>query len=103
MPRDILCSAEEALKVVTDGCRLGIGGSPLAMNPVGLVLQLVAKKVKHLQLVVAPIGGFAADLLLGAGAAESVEFAQIGLEELGMAPHFRRLAQQGKIKTLDHT
>lgn len=103
MPKDIVCSSGQALRVVTDGCLLGIGGTPLSMNPVALVLQLIARKVKRLRLVVAPIGGFAADFLLGAGAAESVEFAQMGLEELGMAPNFRSLAQQGEIKTLDHT
>lgn len=94
---------QEALSVIKDGMQLGIGGGPLSMNPVGLVCGLLARKVKDLAVVVAPIGGFAADLLIGGGAAASVEFAQLGFEELGMAPAFRQSAQAGTLRVLDHT
>lgn len=98
-----LATVTQALSLVEDGCLLGLGGSPLAMNPVKLVAGLVLQERKNLRLVVAPIGGFAADLLIGAGAADAVEFAQLGFEELGMAPNFRRRAQDGLLTTLDHT
>jgi glutaconate CoA-transferase, subunit A len=98
-----IMSPEEALWGVPNGAKLGLGGTPLAMNPVSLVAGLILLKRKEFDLVVAPIGGFAADMMIGAGAARSVEFAQIGLEELGMAPNFRKYAQDGVITTLDHT
>jgi glutaconate CoA-transferase subunit A len=41
-------------------------------------------------------------MLIGAGAVHSVEFAQIVLGEFGMAPHFRRMAQAGKIVCKDN-
>ncbi len=103
MPAEKLMSAAEALSLIKDGTRLGLGGTPLAMNPVALAVQLAKRGARDLDLVLAPIGGFAADLLMGAGAVRSVEFAQIGFEELGMAPNFRRLAQEGAVVTLDHT
>jgi len=103
MPAEKVMSAAEALGLVGDGVRLGLGGTPLAMNPVGLAAQLAIRGAADLNLVVAPIGGFAADMLMGAGLVRSVEFAQVGFEELGMAPNFRRLAQQGAVVTLDHT
>lgn len=103
MPAEKVMSPAEALEMVESGMRVGLGGTPLAMNPVALVAHLVLKGVGNLDLVLAPIGGFAADLLLGAGLVRSVEFAQIGFEEMGMAPNFRRLAQEGAVITLDHT
>ncbi|EEG78568.1 coenzyme A transferase [Dethiobacter alkaliphilus AHT 1] len=103
MPANKVVSVSDALSLVQDGMQLGLGGGPLAMNPVGLVTQLILSDVKDLDVVVAPIGGFAADLLIGAGAVRSVELAQLGFEELGMAPAFRQSVQSGTVKVLDHT
>lgn len=103
MPADKILTAKEAVSFVADSCVLGIGGTPLAMNPVGLALNLILSGRKDLRLVMAPIGGYAADMLIGSGAVSSVEFAQIGFEELGMAPNFRRFVQEGRLRTIDHT
>ncbi len=103
MPRDKLVSPQEALSLVKDNITLGLGGGPLAMNPVALAAGVIGAQKRGLRLVVAPIGGFAADLLIAAGAADTVEFAQLALEEFGMSPVFRSRAQQGTLHTLDHT
>jgi glutaconate CoA-transferase, subunit A len=103
MPGNKLMTLQEALTMVEDGMQVGLGGGPLSMNPVGLAAGLLARGSRNLALVVAPIGGFAADLLIAGGAAASVEFAQLGFEELGMAPAFRQAAQNGAIAVLDHT
>ncbi|MDW7650247.1 MAG: CoA transferase [Bacillota bacterium] len=103
MPAKKLIPLQDALSVVRNGIKLGLGGGPLAMNPVAMAANVVLAGTNDLDLVVAPIGGFAADLMIAAGAARSVEFAQLGFEELGMAPSFRRSAQNGSIKTFDHT
>lgn len=103
MPSVKLLQAEEAVMLVEDGMRLGLGGSPVTMNPVSLVAHVIERGIKDLDVVVAPIGGFAADMLIGAGAVRSVEFAQVGLEEMGMAPNFRKRSQNGTLQTLDHT
>jgi len=103
MPAEKIMSPSEALSLVTDSITLGLGGGPLAMNPVALVAALILQKKEGLRLVVAPIGGLAADLLIGADVVDSVEFAQLGFEEFGMAPSFRRRSQDGSLRTLDHT
>ena len=103
MPAEKIISPGEAMTSVPSGVKLGLGGTPLSMNPVSLISRLILLGKKDFDVVVAPIGGFGADMLIGAGVARSVEFAQIGFEELGMAPNFRRQAQDGAIKTLDHT
>ena len=54
-------------------------------------------------MVASSTGGFGIDLLIGAGACASVEFAQIVLNEFGPAPNFRRYAESGRIRCLDHT
>lgn len=103
MPTNKVATVTDALAMVQDGMKLGLGGGPLAMNPVGLVSQLIMRGVADLDMVVAPIGGFAADLLIGSGSVQSVELAQLGFEELGMAPAFRQWVQAGSVKVLDHT
>ena len=103
MPTSKVMAISDALSLIQDGMKLGLGGGPLTMNPVGLAAQLINRGVSDLDVVVAPIGGFAADLLIGAGAVRSVELAQLGFEELGMAPAFRQRVQAGTVKVLDHT
>ncbi|MBS3948108.1 MAG: hypothetical protein KGZ57_07410 [Dethiobacter sp.] len=103
LPAEKLTSVHDALSLVSDGAQLGLGGSPLTMNPVSLAANLILQETGNLKLVVAPIGGFVADLLIAAGSADSVEFAQLGFEELGMAPAFRQKTQAGEITVLDHT
>ncbi len=86
-----------------DGIKLALGGQSVNMNPVQLVRQVLQSGSRELHLVVSPVGGIAADLLIGAGAVKSIEFAQMGLWEYGLAPNLRRYAQEGRITCLDHT
>ncbi|HEU5320081.1 MAG TPA: CoA-transferase, partial [Methylomirabilota bacterium] len=88
---------------VRSGSRVGIGGGPLAVTPVGLIREVIRGGARDLRLVAASTGGFGLDLLIGAGVAASVEFAQVVLNELGPAPNFRRLAESGRLRCLDHT
>jgi hypothetical protein len=41
--------------------------------------------------------------MIGAGVAASVEFAQVILNEFGPAPNFRRHAESGRLRCLDHS
>ena len=42
------------------------------------------------------------DLLIGAGTASRLHFAQVVLEEYGMAPHFRRAVEQGELEVWEY-
>lgn len=86
------------------GFSLGLGGQSISMNPMGLVKAILSTKItKKLPVIASPIGGLATDLLIGAGAVSSLEFAQVSLWEFGMAPNFRRAAQEGTFECLEHT
>jgi glutaconate CoA-transferase subunit A len=93
----------DAVSWVRDGDVVGIGGGPLYAAPMALIHEIIRAGRRDLTLVLAPRSGLAGDLLLGAGCARAIEFAQMTLEEYGMPPHFRRLAQAGAIACREHT
>ncbi len=93
----------EVGRYVQSGMRLGIGGGPLLAAPMALVREVIRSGARDLRLVASSTGGVAFDLLIGAGCAASVEFAQIVFNEYGPAPNFRRWAESGRLRCLDHT
>ncbi len=92
----------EAVVDVPSGSKVAIGGA-MVMSPMAFVREMVRQEKRDLDLVVVPIGGINADMLIGAGCVRSVEFPQISLGEYGMAPNFRRAVEAGKILTHEHS
>jgi len=90
-------------RLVQSGMQVGVGGGPLLSTPVALIHEIIRSGARDLRLVACATGGFGLDLLIGAGAAASVEFAQIVFNEYGFAPNFRRYAEAGRLTCLDHT
>lgn len=88
---------------VPSGARVGIGGGPVMTTPTALIREIIRGGARDLHLVAASTGGFGIDLFVGAGCVASVEFAQIVLNEFGFAPNFRRSAESGRLRCLDHT
>jgi glutaconate CoA-transferase subunit A len=95
MPRFV--ELAEAAEFVPDGATLGIGRLP----PMALVRQLIRRGVRDLDLVSAPTGGLAEDLLIAAGAVRSIHTSGVDLAEHGLAPNFSRAAEQGSIRVVD--
>ena len=93
----------EAGRSVQSGMTVGIGGGPMLAAPMALVREVVRSGTRDLHLVASSTGGVPFDLLIGAGCAASVEFAQIIFNEYGSAPNFRRYAESGRLRCLDHT
>ncbi|MGH8056129.1 MAG: hypothetical protein ACREOH_02665 [Candidatus Entotheonellia bacterium] len=89
--------------LIRDGDIVGIGGGPLHAAPIALVHEIIRAGRRHLTLVLSPRSGLAPDLLLGAGCARAIEFAQVTLDEYGLPPNFRRLAQAGLLECREHT
>lgn len=100
---DKLVALGDAAQYVRSGMKVGIGGGPVMITPIALIREIVRSGARDLHLVASSTGGFGIDLLIGAGAVASVEFAQIALNEFGSAPNFRRYAEHGRIRCLDHT
>jgi glutaconate CoA-transferase, subunit A len=97
-----LIGLAEAAAMVKDGDEVAVTGS-MDMTPMAFVRQLARRGARDLRFVAVPIGGIGCDLLVGAGALVSAEFAQVSFGEYGLAPNFRRRVQEGRLKTLDHT
>ena len=98
-----LIGLNEVGRYVQSGMTVGIGGGPMLAAPMALVREVIRSGAHDLRLVASSTGGVAFDLLIGAGCAASVEFAQIILNEYGPAPNFRRHAEAGRLVCKDHT
>jgi glutaconate CoA-transferase subunit A len=68
-----------------------------------IIRRLIRRGTKDLDLIGAPQLGFQADLLIGAGAARSVETAAVTLGEAGPAPCFVRAIKAGHLHIKDST
>jgi glutaconate CoA-transferase, subunit A len=93
----------DAVALIGDGDVVGIGGGPLHVAPMALIHEVVRAGRRDLTLILAPRSGLAADMLLGAGCVRVIEFAQVTLDEYGMPPNFRRMAEAGAIECREHT
>ena len=71
--------------------------------PMALVRALIRQSKKNLHLLTVPIGGMAADMLIGAGAVKTLEAAAVSLGEAGAAPRFIDAVEAGTITMRDST
>jgi glutaconate CoA-transferase subunit A len=93
----------EAASHFRPGLSLGVGGGPLLAAPAALIREAIRRGAGGFKLIACSTGGYGLDLLIGAGCAVSAEFAQVSLYEYGFAPNFRRFAEAGRLRCLDHT
>jgi glutaconate CoA-transferase subunit A len=98
--RSKLMSVEQAADLVRDGDRVGLGGWIFYNTPMALVRALVRAGRRDLGLVPAP-GSIGPDLLIGAGVVSRVHCVFITFEHLGLAPQFRRRAEDGTLSVLE--
>jgi glutaconate CoA-transferase, subunit A len=87
---------------IGDGARLALPSENSGV-PVAIVRALIARGAKNLRLVGGPTGGFAIDLLVGAGCVASVEAAGVSLGPRGLAPRFCAAVEAGEIEMIDST
>jgi glutaconate CoA-transferase subunit A len=98
----IVRTIEEALAPITDGCMLAVAReqSGVAM---AATRALVRRGVRRLHLVTLPASSLQADLLIGAGAIETLETSAVSLGEFGPAPRFTAAVRAGAIKMKEAT
>jgi glutaconate CoA-transferase subunit A len=98
----IVRTIEEALAPIADGCMLAVAReqSGVAM---AATRALIRRGVRRLHLVTLPASSLQADLLIGAGAIETLETSAVTLGELGPAPRFTAAVRAGAIKMKDAT
>jgi len=80
---------------------LAIGGMHMHNNPMALIREAVRQKKRIKRLITSPAACINADLLIGAGLVEEIVTSYVGFEHLGLAPAFRRFAQEGKLKVYE--
>jgi len=95
-------SFAEAVALIHDGDVVGIGGHTARRHPMALVREIVRQRRRRLH-VVGWNNGIDMDLLIGAGCVETVETSYIGLGSFGLAPNFRRAAEAGRIRVIEHS
>ncbi len=84
-------------------------GAKIALPPdysgcaMAVVAELMRRPVRDLHLVGAPVIGFQADQLIGAGCVAVIEAAAITLGEQGLAPRFTAALKSGEVEMLDAT
>ena len=90
-----------AAALVQNGDLVALGGHT-RHAPMALIRELIRQGRRDLGLVTVPTGGLNVDLAVGAGLVNRLHFAQVVLEEFGMAPHFRRAVEQGRLQCLEY-
>jgi len=95
-----LLSIDEAVAGIADGSSVGLGGWIFNSQPMALVRALIRKGARDLDLIPTP-GSIAPDMLIGAGCARSTVCVFISFEQFGLAPHFRKRAEDGSLKVID--
>jgi len=95
-------SVDEALTPIADGCVLLVPreASGVAMEA---TRALIRRGVRRLHLVACPTSTLQADLLIGAGCADTIETSAVSLGEFGPAPRFSAAATSGTIRIIDAT
>jgi glutaconate CoA-transferase, subunit A len=91
----------DAAALVADRDLVALGGHT-RQAPMALIRELLRQGRRHLALITVPTGGLNVDLLVGGGAVTKIHFAQVALEEYGLAPNFRRAVEQGRLNCREY-
>src|ERR1700678_2646406 len=100
-PRDKRASLADAVALVADGAMVALGGGLSARLPMALVRELIRQGRSGLHLV-GSAHSIDVDLLVAVGAVRRCEESYVGFEQdLGLAPAYRRAAQDGSIEVAE--
>ena len=96
MSRDskVYSEREVVLKFLSRVSMLAIGGMHMHNNPMSIIREMIRRKAKIKTLLTSPSGSINADMLIGANCVEEVILSYIGFEHYGLAPNFRKFAEQ---------
>ena len=92
----------KALAAVAPGSSVAFGGGGIQRKPMAAARALAAADVGDLT-VVAMLGGPDVDLLIGAGKVRELQFAFVGFDAFGLAPHFRKARESGSISVVEYS
>ncbi len=93
---------DQLANMVPDGAMLALPPDN-SLSPGAFARALVRRGVKGLKLVGVPVSGYAADLLIGAGAVAEIQTSAVSLGEAGFAPRFTAAMKAGTLRMIDAT
>ena len=96
-----LVDLKEAVDMVKEGSSLATGGQSLANKPSAFVREIVKKGIGNLTLFSNPVASYDADLLIGAGLVKKTYLACVTFDYLGLAPNFRKAAENGELEIVE--
>jgi glutaconate CoA-transferase subunit A len=99
--RSKVVSLQEAASLIKDGMALGMGGGHSREAPCAFARELIRRGVKDLTLIPTNSSAYQTDILLGAGCVKTLYMSYVGLDYIGAAPNFRRLAESGKLDIVE--
>lgn len=92
---------EEAVADIPNGATIALGGVHSHNSPMALVNALIRRGIRDLELIPTPSAGAPVDMLIAAGCVRKLHVSYVGLEFLGLAPNFRRAAQERSIEIVE--
>ena len=101
MPNKVI-TLPEAIASIEGGAQIAFGGGGLSRKPLAAAKEVALRAPNRLRLITF-LGGPEVDLLIGLGKVESIHYAYVGLDQLGMAPNFRKAREAGAIEAVEAT
>lgn len=92
-----LVPLSESAALVPSGAAVALGGLSLNCAPMAYCRELVRARIRELELV-CPVGGMNVDWLLAGGCVGRLVMGLVSFEGFGLAPNFRRVAEQGLVE-----
>ena len=92
----------EAIKLITDGDMIALGGLNLYRRPIAAVCEIIKNQINNLSLLTLT-GGFETDILIGAGCVKTIHSCYVGFESFGLAPNFTEKGTSGDINIIEET
>jgi len=91
-------SLNEAISTfVQNGDLVGIGGLSFWRKPISACREIIRQNKRDLSICTF-VGGIEVDMLVGSGCVSVVRASFVGMEVFGMAPHYRKAVETGKIR-----
>ncbi len=96
-----LIDLEEAGKILAKQKVFGIAGSHSVDGAMALIRAAIRHGVKDMTLVPPTTCSLSADMWMAAGVMKKLYLSYVGFEYLGMAPNFRRAAEDGSVNIVE--
>jgi glutaconate CoA-transferase subunit A len=102
MSEHLMSNLDALAAAIPDGAKLAIPAD-YSGPAMAATRALIRRRARHLHLVCVPVGGLQTELLIGAGAIDTLETSAVTLGEFGPAPRFVDAVRRGMIVLKDAT